>query len=85
MTAGTTGTSIFGGIGPAALATTPRAPFFVNSRIRLAPVLDGTGMTMAAAEVKTFQAYIRDCGGLAAINHPRAIPALDADPWSIAK
>jgi prepilin-type N-terminal cleavage/methylation domain-containing protein len=76
---------VFGGVGAAALGAQPRSPFFVNSRIRLNGVVDGTTKTIVAAEVKTFQAYIRDCGGLSTVTNPASIPADNADPTSISE
>lgn len=75
---------VWGGIGTAALSTRPRAAFFVNAAVRTADVLDGTSKTILAAEVKTFQSYVRDCpGGLATVNNPTNIPDPLSDPYTI--
>jgi prepilin-type processing-associated H-X9-DG protein len=61
-----------------------RAPFQVNRARRWADFTDGTSATILAAEVKTNQAYLRDCGGLARVNQPANVPAPNADPAAVA-
>jgi prepilin-type N-terminal cleavage/methylation domain-containing protein/prepilin-type processing-associated H-X9-DG protein len=74
---------VFGGLGPAALNIPPRAPFYVNGSTRLRDLIDGSSQTLFAAEVKTYQSYVRDCGGLATVTDPFAIPGPNADPATI--
>ena len=71
---------VWGGFGP----KHNRAPFGPNHSRKLSELRDGTSQTIAAAEVTAYQSYIRDCGGLAQINQPDAIPAPDADPATVA-
>jgi prepilin-type N-terminal cleavage/methylation domain-containing protein/prepilin-type processing-associated H-X9-DG protein len=61
-----------------------RAPFQVNLSRRWADFTDGTGATILASEVKTNQAYLRDCGGLSRVNTPGNVPAPNADPATVA-
>ena len=71
------------GIGGNALGVRPRGPFFPNSRVRMRDFVDGTTHTLLAAEVKTWQSYVRDCGGLATVDDPADLPGPDADPQTI--
>ncbi|MFO0959460.1 MAG: DUF1559 domain-containing protein [Isosphaeraceae bacterium] len=61
-----------------------RSAFGVNLSRKWADFQDGTSQTMLMAEVKNYQPYIRDCGGLAQINNPSNIPPPTADPAAIA-
>jgi prepilin-type N-terminal cleavage/methylation domain-containing protein/prepilin-type processing-associated H-X9-DG protein len=61
-----------------------RAPFQVNQARRYAEFRDGLSNTLVAAEVKTYQAYQRDCGGLANINTPFNQPDPGANPLTVA-
>ncbi len=61
-----------------------RSAFGPNRSRRLADFTDGTSNTMVAAEVKTYTAYVRDCGGLGQINNPDVIPPPHADPRIVA-
>jgi prepilin-type N-terminal cleavage/methylation domain-containing protein/prepilin-type processing-associated H-X9-DG protein len=61
-----------------------RNAFGVNLSRRLADFRDGLSSTMWMSEVKNYQPYIRDCGTLANINDPDAIPPPEADPLTIA-
>lgn len=71
---------VFGGLG----ATPNRTAFTPNRSRRWAEFRDGLGQTIVAAEVKTNQLLLRDCGGLANINQPNAIPPTTADHLSVA-
>ena len=51
-------------------------PFFVNSRVRLTDVKDGTSQTLCLAEVKTFQSYIRNTAD------PGPIPPTDSNAFA---
>ncbi|MDB5349008.1 MAG: putative major pilin subunit [Planctomycetota bacterium] len=61
-----------------------RAPFDVNTSRRFSEVLDGLSNTMLAAEVKTYQANLGNCGGLANIKDMNNIPSATADPFTVA-
>ena len=61
-----------------------RAPFQVNASRRFAEFQDGLSNTLVAAEVKTYQPGLRNCGGLSRINDPASIPAANADPAAVA-
>lgn len=78
---------VWGGIGTnsAVLTTPPRSLFSPNNRATAGAVLDGLSKTMAVAEVKTYQAHARNCGGLATVNNPASVPSPAADPASIAE
>ena len=52
-----------------------------TSRIRMAAVIDGTSNTLAFAEVKAYQPYLRDAGSPSALNAP--IPLNPADVVSL--
>ncbi len=56
-------------------------PFFVNSKVRVANVVDGTSNTMLATEVKAFTSYIRntaDPGAVAPVD-PNAFTGYSGD------
>ena len=62
-----------------------RSPFDVNASRRFADIPDGLSNTMLAAEVKTYQPNLGNCGtGLAQINAMNNIPPTTADPYSVA-
>jgi prepilin-type N-terminal cleavage/methylation domain-containing protein/prepilin-type processing-associated H-X9-DG protein len=64
--------------GPAAAAR-PVGPFYVNSSVRLADILDGLGGTVLLAEVKAWTAYNRRCGNLV-FSSPASQPGPDDPP-----
>ena len=76
---------VWGGFGN---AVPNRAPFDVNTSRRFSDFADGLSNTMIAAEVKTYQASLGNCSssgtGLANIAGPTAIPAPNADPYTVA-
>jgi len=57
-----------------------RGAFTVNRSRRIAEFKDGTSQTLLAAEVKTFQPYYRDCGGLQNVNDPFATYPINVNP-----
>jgi prepilin-type N-terminal cleavage/methylation domain-containing protein/prepilin-type processing-associated H-X9-DG protein len=61
-----------------------RAPFQVNRSRRFAEFTDGLSNTLVAAEVKAYQPNLGNCGGLANLNNPGAIPLPSADPNAVA-
>jgi prepilin-type processing-associated H-X9-DG protein len=62
-----------------------RAPFQINQGRRLAEFSDGLSNTLIAAEVKSYQPNLGNCGsGLASINNPSAVPPPSADPHGVA-
>jgi prepilin-type N-terminal cleavage/methylation domain-containing protein len=61
-----------------------RSAIGVNLRRRWSDFTDGLSQTLLMSEVKNYQPYIRDCGGLANINDPNNIPAPSADPLTVA-
>ncbi len=61
-----------------------RSAFEPNRSRRFAEFRDGLSNTLLAAEVKTYQPYLRDCGGLAQIANPNSIPLPTADPHTVA-
>ncbi|RUL86922.1 DUF1559 domain-containing protein [Tautonia sociabilis] len=60
-----------------------RAAFVVNRSRRPADFRDGLTQTLVASEVKTYQHYYRDCGGLAHVNQPAGSYPPDADPLTL--
>jgi prepilin-type N-terminal cleavage/methylation domain-containing protein/prepilin-type processing-associated H-X9-DG protein len=65
--------------------TSNRAPFEINHSRRFADITDGLSNTVVAAEVKTYQPNLGNCGtGLANVNNPSAIPLASADPYAVA-
>ncbi len=74
---------VWGGFGGTAQN---RSAFGVNSSRRWADFSDGTSQTLLAAEVKTYQGYLRDCsaGGLSQINNPASVPGPEAAPEAVA-
>lgn len=84
---------VTGGVGPEPLPagspvdrTPPRSAIHVNLSRKFGEFIDGTSKTLLAAEVKTWQSYVRDCGGLAFQtasgfqNTMQGIPAWNAEP-----
>ncbi|MGE3818025.1 MAG: DUF1559 domain-containing protein [Isosphaeraceae bacterium] len=61
-----------------------RGAFGPNRSRRWADFTDGTSNTMLATEVKTYQTYLRDCGGLSLVNRPQDVPDPVADPRVVA-
>lgn len=61
-----------------------RSAFGPNRSRRLSAFTDGLSNTVLSAEVKTYRPLRMDCGGLANINNPNAIPAPNADPLTVA-
>jgi len=61
-----------------------RSAFEANRSRTLAEFRDGLSNSVVAAEVKTYQAYLRDCGGLANIQDPDLVPPPTADPLAVA-
>ncbi|MFO0888143.1 MAG: DUF1559 domain-containing protein [Isosphaeraceae bacterium] len=61
-----------------------RAPFQVNRSRRFAEFSDGLSNTLVASEVKAYQANLTNCGGLANVSDPNAVPAPWADPHVVA-
>lgn len=70
------------GVGPSASRVRPRAPFYVNSSVRLAEIQDGLSKTMFAAEVKVNQPYAT-CQNRVMID-PGAVPPASAEPDAVA-
>jgi prepilin-type N-terminal cleavage/methylation domain-containing protein/prepilin-type processing-associated H-X9-DG protein len=60
-----------------------QAAFGPNRSRRWSEFLDGTSNTMVAAEVKAKQPLYRDCGGLARVTQPNAVPPPTANPADI--
>jgi prepilin-type processing-associated H-X9-DG protein len=61
-----------------------RGAFVPNRSRGWADFTDGLSNTLLAAEVKTYQDHLRDCGGLAKINNPNVIPDPSANPLAVA-
>ena len=61
-----------------------RSAFAPNASRRLADFRDGLSQTLVASEGKAKQPLLRDCGGLANINQPDAVPPPDAAPLAVA-
>jgi prepilin-type N-terminal cleavage/methylation domain-containing protein/prepilin-type processing-associated H-X9-DG protein len=57
-----------------------RTAFGPNQARRLADFRDGLSQTLLLSEVKSYQPYLRDCGGLAVVNNVDNIPSPNADP-----
>jgi prepilin-type N-terminal cleavage/methylation domain-containing protein/prepilin-type processing-associated H-X9-DG protein len=72
---------VWGGFGS---GSPNRSAFGPNRSRRFADFGDGLSNTLVAAEVVTYQPYLRDCGGLANIWDPQAVPPPEADPFSVA-
>jgi len=60
-----------------------RCAFGPNQSRSWADFSDGLSQTMLLAEVKSYQPYLRDCGGLSMINNPSSIPGPDANPSQV--
>jgi len=61
-----------------------RSAFTTNQSRRWADFSDGQSNTMLASEAKTYQPYLRDCGGLSQVNSPNDIPGPNDDPYTVA-
>ena len=61
-----------------------RSAIGVNLSQRWARFTDGLSNTLLMSEVKNYQPYIRDCGGLANITDPNDIPSPTAVPLAVA-
>ena len=71
---------VWGGfIGP----KTNRSAFGPNQSRRWADFTDGLSQSLILSEVKNWQPYLRDCGGLSKINDPANIPSPGADPMQV--
>jgi prepilin-type N-terminal cleavage/methylation domain-containing protein/prepilin-type processing-associated H-X9-DG protein len=60
-----------------------RSAFGPNQSRRWADFQDGLSQTMIQAEVKNWQPYLRDCGGLAQVNNPSNIPSPNGGPMQL--
>jgi prepilin-type N-terminal cleavage/methylation domain-containing protein/prepilin-type processing-associated H-X9-DG protein len=60
-----------------------RGAFGPNQSRKWADFTDGLSQTALMAEVKSYQPYLRDCGGLSRVNDPWKIPGPDADPMQV--
>jgi prepilin-type N-terminal cleavage/methylation domain-containing protein/prepilin-type processing-associated H-X9-DG protein len=61
-----------------------RSAFTTNLSRRWADFTDGSSSTLLASEAKTYQPYLRDCGGLSNIQSYANIPSPDANPLDVA-
>jgi prepilin-type N-terminal cleavage/methylation domain-containing protein/prepilin-type processing-associated H-X9-DG protein len=61
-----------------------RSAFGVNVSRTWAAFADGTSQTLLMSEVKNYQPYIRDCGGLSKVTDPNTVPPPSADPMTVA-
>src|SRR5262245_30296654 len=61
-----------------------RSAFHPLRSRRLAEFTDGLSQTLLAAEVKTYQGQLADCGTLSQINHPSNIPMPELPPETVA-
>ena len=64
----------FGGTSP------NRSAFGPNQSRKWADFTDGLSQTILLAEVKSYQPYLRDCGGLSKVGDPANVPPPGADP-----
>ncbi|WP_165251038.1 DUF1559 domain-containing protein [Paludisphaera soli] len=72
---------VWGGFGGPSNA----APFELNQSRTLAAFSDGLSNTLVAAEVKTYQPNLANCGsGLANVGNPAALPSPASDPYTVA-
>jgi prepilin-type N-terminal cleavage/methylation domain-containing protein/prepilin-type processing-associated H-X9-DG protein len=60
-----------------------RSAFGPNQSRQFADFTDGLSNTVILAEVKSYQNYLRDCGGLSKVNDPSNIPPPNADPMQV--
>jgi prepilin-type N-terminal cleavage/methylation domain-containing protein/prepilin-type processing-associated H-X9-DG protein len=60
-----------------------RSAFGPNQSRAWAAFTDGLSQTAMMAEVKSYQNYLRDCGGLSKINDPSNIPPANANPMQV--
>jgi prepilin-type N-terminal cleavage/methylation domain-containing protein len=65
------------------LNTSNRAPFDINVSRRFAAITDGLSNTIFAAEVKTYQSSLSNCGALTNVD-PTNLPLTSADPFAVA-
>lgn len=67
---------VWGGLG----STSPnRSMFGTNQSVTIADIKDGLSNTILAGEVKSFQSYLADCGGLSQIRDMNNVPKGDVD------
>jgi prepilin-type N-terminal cleavage/methylation domain-containing protein/prepilin-type processing-associated H-X9-DG protein len=57
-----------------------RSAFGPNQSRKWADFTDGLSQTILLGEVKSYQPYLRDCGGLSQISDPTNIPSPNANP-----
>ena len=57
-----------------------RSAFGPNQGRKWADFRDGLSQTLLLSEVKSYQPYLRDCGGLSVVNNADAIPGPNGDP-----
>jgi prepilin-type N-terminal cleavage/methylation domain-containing protein/prepilin-type processing-associated H-X9-DG protein len=60
-----------------------RSAFGPNQSRAWAAFIDGLSQTAMMAEVKSYQNYLRDCGGLSKVNDPSNIPPPTANPMQV--
>jgi prepilin-type N-terminal cleavage/methylation domain-containing protein/prepilin-type processing-associated H-X9-DG protein len=60
-----------------------RSTFGPNQSRKWAELTDGLSNTALLAEVKSYQNYLRDCGGLSNVNDASNIPSPNASPMQI--
>lgn len=72
---------VWGGLGKPRIN---RSAFGPNQSRRWADFTDGLSQTLILSEVKNYQPYLRDCGGLSRINDPASIPGPRSDPMGVA-
>jgi prepilin-type N-terminal cleavage/methylation domain-containing protein/prepilin-type processing-associated H-X9-DG protein len=60
-----------------------RSAFGPNQSRKFADFTDGLSNTAMTAEVKSYQNYLRDCGGLSKVNDPSNVPPPNANPMQV--
>lgn len=60
-----------------------RSAFGPNQSRKWADFTDGLSQTILLGEVKSYQPYLRDCGGLSQISDPTNIPSPNANPAQV--
>jgi prepilin-type N-terminal cleavage/methylation domain-containing protein/prepilin-type processing-associated H-X9-DG protein len=60
-----------------------RSAFGPNQSRKWADFTDGLSNSVLMAEVKSYQNYLRDCGGLSNVNDPSNIPPPTANPMQV--
>ncbi len=60
-----------------------RSAFGPNQSRKWADFTDGLSQTLLLGEVKSYQPYLRDCGGLSQINDPANVPGPNANPAQV--